>query len=128
MQDQPAHTELLRAAIAFIRDTAIPNLDGQTAFQARVTANVLHIVLRELQSGPAADAGELHRLRALLNDDASLDELNTRLCDRIASGDMSSETPGLKEHLWMLTMDKLAIDQPSYATYRRQLKDRPPVP
>jgi hypothetical protein len=29
-------------------------------------------------------------------------------------------TPGLTEHVWQTTMDKLAIDQPNYASYRRE--------
>ena len=31
-------------------------------------------------------------------------------------------TPDLAAHLWATTLDKLAIDQPSYAGYRRALE------
>jgi len=31
-------------------------------------------------------------------------------------------TPGLSEHLWQTTMDKLAVDQPNYASYKRELE------
>jgi hypothetical protein len=33
---------------------------------------------------------------------------------------MGFETPGLTDHLWRATMDKLAVDQPNYASYRRE--------
>lgn len=119
MQDQPSHIELLRAVIDFLNDKAVPNLSGQPAFHARVAANVLDIVVRELQQAPAANAAELDRLRALLRQDGSIEDLNHQFCQHIAGGDMTLDTPGLSDHLWQLTLDKLAIDQPSYATYRR---------
>jgi hypothetical protein len=50
----------------------------------------------------------------------SLEELNRLLSARIASGAMDFQTPGLTEHVWQTTMDKLAIDQPNYASYRRE--------
>jgi hypothetical protein len=34
---------------------------------------------------------------------------------------MDLSTPGLPEHLWQTTMDKLAVDQPGYAAYKREL-------
>lgn len=124
MQEQPDRIDLLRAVSSFVREKAIPNLSGQAAFHARVAANVLDIVVRELQLGPSAEAGELQRLRDLLQDDGerSLEQLNETLCDRIAAGEMTLETPGLHAHLWEVTMNKLAIDQPGYATYRRMLE------
>jgi hypothetical protein len=42
------------------------------------------------------------------------------LSARIASGEMGFQTPGLTDHVWKTTMDKLAIDQPNYASYRRE--------
>jgi hypothetical protein len=126
MQEQPNRIDLLRAVSSFVRDKAIPQLTGQAAFHARVAANVLDIVVRELELGPAAEAGELQRLRALLQDDGaqSLEQLNETLCDRIAAGEMTLDTPGLRAHLWEVTMNKLAIDQPGYASYRRMLEER----
>ena len=48
-------------------------------------------------------------------------ELNRALADKIASGEMDLQTLGLADHLWQTTMDKLAIDQPTYAAYKREL-------
>jgi len=48
-------------------------------------------------------------------------ELNRALAERIARGEVDLNTPGLKEHLWQTTMDKLAVDQPNYGSYKREL-------
>ncbi len=62
------------------------------------------------------------RLTQLLGLQASLGELNRALADRIAKGEVDLQTPGLAEHLWQTTMDKLAVDQPNYAAYRREVE------
>ena len=51
-----------------------------------------------------------------------LGELNRALAERIATGEVDLQTPGLATHLWQTTMDKLAVDQPNYASYRRELE------
>ena len=58
----------------------------------------------------------------LLGRQGSLEDLNRALCDLIARGEFTLATPGLKDHLWATTMTKLAVDQPSYASYRRELE------
>lgn len=123
MQDQPSATELLGAVISFIRERAMPELEGHTAFHARVAANALDIVKRQLEVAPEANTQEHERLVALLGQDGDLEELNRLLCDKIASGDMGLETPGLADHLWATTLTKLAIDQPNYSGYRRGLEE-----
>ncbi|MGA7480334.1 MAG: DUF6285 domain-containing protein, partial [Bradyrhizobium sp.] len=70
----------------------------------------------------ASDAAEGERLRRLLAMQGSLFELNRALADKIAKGEVNLQTPGLAEHLWATTMDKLAVDQPAYAAYRRELE------
>jgi Domain of unknown function (DUF6285) len=119
MQDIPSPDDLLAAVAGYLREQAVPQLQGQTAFHARVAANAIDIVRRQLALAPAADAEEIERLRDLLGADGSLVELNRLLCQRIASGDMDLSTPGLGPHLWRVTLDKLAVDQPGYESYRR---------
>jgi hypothetical protein len=51
----------------------------------------------------------------------SLVELNRALAGKIADGELDLQTPGLAAHLWQTTMDKLAVDQPNYAAYKREL-------
>ena len=66
---------------------------------------------------------KLGRLSQLLGQQGSLAELNRALADRIAKGEADLQTPGLAEHLWQTTMDKLAVDQPNYGSYKRELGD-----
>ena len=101
----------------------MPQLQGHAAFHARVAANALDIVKRELDVAPTANAEEASRLAALLGMEASLEELNRELCRRIEAGEVGLDTPGLKDHLWRTTLTKLSIDQPNYSGYRRALDE-----
>ena len=147
MYDTPTPEELLAAVARFLRDAAGPALGrsgaqpdhSALAYQARVAANMLDMVRRQGLLGPAAEADERSRLQALLGetggdgeraDPADLSEgagladlacLNQRLSDRLAEGTLGLATPGLADHLWRTTLDKLAVDQPGYAPYQRQI-------
>lgn len=124
MQDQPSAAELLEIVAQFMREELVPQLSPHSAFNARVAANAVDIVRRELLLAPRANADELARLRTLLGADGDLESLNRQLCARIASGEIGLQTPGLQAHLWQTTLDKLAIDQPNYAAYRAALTQR----
>jgi len=124
MQDQPSAAALVAAIAEFIRGQALPQLDAHAAYHARVAANALDIVRRELELAPAAAAAEQARLAALLCRDDTLDALNGSLSAAIETGAMDATTPGLAQHLWATTLDKLAIDQPNYASYRRTIEER----
>ncbi len=119
MQDLPSAEELIEAVREFLTESAMPELTGRTRFHARVAANVLGIVSRQLERGEESDDEELERLRSLLGRDGSLAELNQILCRRIRSGEVGIDDAPLIEHLWQTTLAKLAIDQPNYAAYRR---------
>jgi hypothetical protein len=121
MQDPPTIDELLESTSTFLREVAVPQLSGHAAFHARVAANALELVRRELTLGVQFAHAEQARLESLLGAEGSLSELNQLLCQRIAAGALDLDTPGLTEHLWATTLAKLAIDQPSYAPYRRTL-------
>jgi hypothetical protein len=96
-------------------------ISGHNAFKLRVAVNALELVTRQLTLEEGGDAAEAARLARLLGIDGPLIELNRALSDKIAKGEVDLETPGLAEHLWQTTMDKLAVDQPNYASYRREL-------
>ena len=66
MREQPSAAELIDAVAEFITRDLAPTLTGRLAFHARVAANVLAIVRRELTLGPAADRADAARLTALL--------------------------------------------------------------
>lgn len=121
MQDEPRPIELTKSVADFLRNEITPLISGHQAFKLRVAINILDLVGRQLTREAGSDAAEVERLRALLGMDGSVTELNRALADRIAKGDLDLATPGLAEHLWATTMDKLAVDQPSYASYKREL-------
>jgi hypothetical protein len=122
MQDEPTPTELIKAVADFLRNELTPAIGGHSAFKLRVAINALDLVTRQLTLESCSDAAETARLTQLLGVQGSLAELNRALADRIAKGEADLQTPGLAEHLWQTTMDKLAIDQPNYASYRRELE------
>jgi hypothetical protein len=121
MMDKPTLAEIVIAVREFIDQKAIPELTGRTAFHARVAVNALLIAEREIVQGPAVEAAELSRLKALLGMDGTLEELNQTLCARIAAGEMDLQTPGLAQHLKQTTIDKVKIDQPNYSGLKTAL-------
>jgi hypothetical protein len=125
MQDEPTPTELIKAVADFLRTEIAPAIKGHNAFKLRVGINALDLVTRQLALEGSSDAAEAMRLKALLGIDGSLMELNRALAEKIAKGELDLDTPGLKEHLWQTTMDKLAVDQPKYASYKRELGNKP---
>ncbi|MCC6920577.1 MAG: hypothetical protein IT548_15375 [Alphaproteobacteria bacterium] len=122
MQDEPTPIELLDAVITYLRDELMPELSGRSAFLTRVSANACDIVRRHLENAAGYDAAEMARLTALLKTTGTLEELNRELCTRIEQGAMTLDTPGLTDHLWATTIEKVSVDQPQYAPYRRALK------
>jgi uncharacterized protein DUF6285 len=125
MQDEPTPTELIGAVADFLRKDIAPKVSGHDAFGLRVAINILELVNRQLTLEQDSDAKETERLSGLLGIEGSLMELNRALAERIAQGALDLGTPGLAEHLWQTALDKLAVDQPNYASYRRELgRDR----
>jgi hypothetical protein len=124
MQDEPSPEELIKAVADFLRDEIAPQISGHHAFKLRVSINALDLVARQLRLEQGSDAAETTRLVQILGIEASLGELNRRLAERIATGELDLQTPGLAEHLWQTTMEKLAVDQPNYASYKRELGER----
>jgi hypothetical protein len=122
MQDEPTPGELIKAVADFLRNEIAPVIKGHNAFKLRVGINVLDLVTRQLALEQGSDAAETARLTQLLGMQGSLGDLNRALADRITSGEVDLDTPGVSEHLWQTTMDKLAVDQPNYASYKRELK------
>jgi Domain of unknown function (DUF6285) len=121
MQDEPTPIELTKAVADFLRNDIMPTITGHNAFKLRVGINALDLVTRQLTLEQGGDAAEAARLAKLLGMQGSLMELNRVLADKIAKGELDLQTPGLSEHLWQTTMGKLAVDQPNYASYKREL-------
>ena len=122
MQDEPTPIELIKAVADFLRHDVLPESSGHNAFKLRVSINALDLVTRQLTLQADGEATEARRLTSLLAMQGPLDELNRALAGRIATGEVDLQTPGLAAHLWQTTLDKLAVDQPNYASYRRELE------
>jgi aminoglycoside phosphotransferase (APT) family kinase protein len=103
LHGRPTAVELLEAVRGFLRDDVMPGTDGRLSFHARVAANVIAIVERELlaagQAPPvpfgAADDAELAALVRAGSLDDRLDEVAAALVPRVGT--------------------KLAIANPRYA-------------
>ncbi|MBB6096333.1 hypothetical protein HNQ60_005255 [Povalibacter uvarum] len=127
MQDHPTPAEILESVATFLRDVVPSKLPPREAFDARVAANAVELVRRQLALNAETtqqDDAERQRLRSLLGSHGSLEELNQQLCARIAAGQLGLDDRELMEHLWTTTLAKVAVDQPTYASYQRTLAGR----
>ncbi len=134
MQDRPDARELLEAVRAFLEEQVVPALDGTRQFHARVAANVLAIVGRELADGEAQLRAEWDRLTVLLGGDAgepvaggaavkdAVHALNADLAARIRAGDADHEPwrAQVVSHLRLTADERLAIANPRYRLPRRE--------
>ena len=124
MQDNPQPQEIVAVVSAMLRDTILPQLKGRATFDLRVAINALELVARQLTYADSSNAAEYTRLKALLGADSDLTALNHALSQMIEAGTLTLDDPKLREHLWATTLDKLKIDQPNYAAYVDETKQR----
>lgn len=120
MQDQPAPADVLDLVVTHLRDRVLPKLDPRDQFELRVSIAALQLVQRSLQRETASDAAERERLAVLLGYNGELLAQNQRLADRIRTGELNLAT--VADHLRATTLEKLAIDQPSYVAYQRAMQ------
>jgi alcohol dehydrogenase class IV len=127
MQDRPTSIELLEAAADFVDREIVPAIEGARQFQARVVANVMRIVAREIQQEDPAARIEVKALARLLGRDAphlhSLDDLRKasasmgeELSARIRAGDADSGSwrSEVMSVVRQSVEDKLRIANPRY--------------
>ncbi len=126
MQDRPSADELLEAVAGFLRDDVMPATSGRVNFHARVAANVLDMLRRELAHEEDHLRAEWAGLQALL-DDASQPESpaelrryvregNRALSERIRSG-LGDEGPwraAALAHLEWGLRAKLEVSNPGW--------------
>jgi hypothetical protein len=116
MAEQIDAVMLVEAVADFLRGIE-GDLAGQKAFHAKVAANALAIVARELAQKPGA--AEAAALAAFMGHQGSLAALRAEMCGRLRTGQLTPETPGLLEALTAATLAKVAVDNPRYATLAR---------
>ena len=125
MNDRPTAAELLAAVERFLEESAVPALDGPAKYHARVAANVVRIVARELATEDAHLAREWDGLATLLGDRvpkpsdraplaAAITARNEELVRRIRAGDADAGPfrAALLAHLSRVVADKLDVAQP----------------
>ena len=70
MQDRPTSVELLEAAADFVESELVPAAQGARQFQARVVANLMRVVAREIQLEDPLVRSEVKALARLLGHEA----------------------------------------------------------
>ena len=117
--DRPTADELLEAVEEFLRERAMVELEGQSAFHARVAANVVGAVRREIAQSPEIEDDRHARLLALLDHDGPVEDLNRELCEQIRDGARDMNDSQLLDHLRQVAIENLGVDNPRYSAYRR---------
>jgi hypothetical protein len=104
----PSATQLLEAVQLFLKE-AEGALEGRLAFHAKVAANALATVARELAQDP--DAAEASAFAPFGSAAAA--------CEALRAGTLSPEDPALLAAIRAGALARLAVDNPRYATYAR---------
>ena len=126
MNDRPSATELLAAVERFLEEAAVPALEGPARYHARVAANVVRIIARELATEDEHLAREWDGLAALLGSQSepkpderaslrgAIVARNEELVRRIRAGeaDAGSWRGDVIAHLARVIADKLDVAQP----------------
>jgi hypothetical protein len=115
--DLPSAAELLSSVRRYLKGDVVEQTGGRTRFLARVSANALGIVERELALGPPAREQERARLEHLLGRAGTLAELRSGLSDALREGALALDSPGLADHLRATVVNQVAIDQPRYSGF-----------
>ena len=121
MHDHPDPAEILDVATRFVRNELVAALPPALAFNARVLANALDLVARQITQDEQVSVDNTARLSALLQKSGPERELLGELTRRIEAGKFSLQDPALLDYLWTTTLAKLAVDQPKYASYRAEI-------
>jgi len=119
--DMPRAEELLASVRDFLRQDVMSETRGRTNFLARVAANSLDIVIREMAVGQDHREGELLRLQAHYGGKGDLEELRWKLVNDLRDETMSLENEWLKDHLRITVVNQAAIDQPKYSGVKRAI-------
>lgn len=106
--DVPAARGLVEAVREFLERDVLPAAAGRQRFHALVAANLLAMVERELELGPAQDAEHRERLAALgFGSDAEL-------ARAIRAGELDERYGEVRTALLGAVEAKLAVANPAY--------------
>ncbi len=113
-QNLPLAQEILASIGHWLKNDIAADTASRNRFLARVSANALAIVEREINLGPQLLQEERLRLQSLLNDRGELDNLRWRLTRELRQT-LPLDSAGLANHLRQTVAGQLAIDQPGYS-------------
>lgn len=126
MQDRPTVHELLDAVRRFLEEEIVPATEGRRQFLARVAANSLAIVERELATEEEQTRREWDGLGRLLSPEpypatreeryAAIHRRVEELCARIRAGEADGTVWGrdVLAHTRAVVRDKLSVTNPAY--------------
>ena len=123
LQDRPTARELLDAVAGFLELDVMPLLDARLRFHARVAVNVLRIVEREWELGPAQRARQLALLGGLLGHEDEPAALWAELAAAIRAGGLDGRRDEVVSVLREITAQKLEIANPGYTEGSRWTTD-----
>jgi hypothetical protein len=119
VNDRPTSVELLRAVERFLQKDVVTALSGPQRYHARVAANVVAIVAREIETEEAQLRGEWERLGRLLNLDEERPEdreaLRAEVGARAGDADAGRWRDDVLGHLRRTVSDKLDVARPPRA-------------
>lgn len=126
MQDRPTSDELLAAVERFLDEEIVPNVQGARGFHARVAANVIRIVRRELAAEEEQLAAEWAGLNHILGAASppedreawrrAISERTAALCERIRQGE--ADAGPFRDAVWAHVREtvrrKLQVSNPGW--------------
>jgi aminoglycoside phosphotransferase (APT) family kinase protein len=108
LHGRPTAAELVEAVAGFLREEVMPATEGRLNFLARVAANALDGVGRELLLGPGQETRHRERLAALGRADQA------GLAAAIRSGEIDAGDPELLAAVRAAVTDRLSVANPRY--------------
>ena len=106
--DRPTAAELLEALREWMEQDLCPGVEGRLQFHTRVAINMVDIVARELELGPAQ---VVHHDEVLASFGMKDDD---ELAAAIRAGSFDSDLPSVFSRLLPVVEDKLRVANPRY--------------
>lgn len=111
LHGRPTAAELVSAVAMFLREDVMAGTDGRLNFLARVAANTLDGVERELRLGPAQEQRHRERLAEFGQHDQA------GLAAAIRDGTIAADDPALLAAVRAAVTDRLTVANPRYLTH-----------
>jgi Domain of unknown function (DUF6285) len=114
MHDRPTAAELVASVREFLERDVMTSTEGRVSFHARVAANVLGVVERELALGSEHEELQRAALADLLGHDGALPELEAQLAMRIRNTTLDHRRAEVVAHVRNSVRAKLEVANPEY--------------